>query len=86
MIDKLFCKIVKLIFYQISLQRKGTHRVFELRVKKQEEYDLWVFNLMKNIETSIGFRDHLEMNEASSIKSWKVRNKILFQIGFSLIG
>lgn len=53
---------------------KGISRIFKLRALSTDDFNMWTFRMMKNIEKSKGRKYDLGIDEKQlSVKSWRVR-------------
>lgn len=55
----------------------GVSRVFQFRCNNFDDYNTWVFRILKNIENSQGYTFKLRIDEkVSPLKSWRVSQSI----------
>ena len=52
---------------------KGVQRIFKFRAPNSDDFNMWTYKIMKNIEKSKGKKHDLGIDEkALSVKSWRV--------------
>jgi len=52
---------------------KGVSRVFKFKCKSSDEFNIWVYRIMKTVERSRGYMLKLGLDEKMlTMKSWRV--------------
>ena len=65
---------------------KGVSRIFKLRANTAEDFTMWTYKLMKNIEKSKGRRYDLGVDEKRlAVNSWKVGFYNAYSVYYSSI-
>lgn len=53
---------------------KGVSRIFKLRAPNVDDFHMWTYKIMKNIERSKGRKYDIGIDEAHfDVKSWRVQ-------------